>query len=226
MTIELIPIIEIGGNNQGVPIPDEYPYWNNSDVWDKFHQECFDKAGYTDLPNPYLAGSSFYKLSDITDRNLSKLVVDHTEIMRNDKTGTQRSCSFFGGYVLRVDRKDKYFPQCCGELSDIIYWDKLANGNVNAYYEGHPAPTVTTKNNLITFDFSVREFDEPFQPTPPQTILQVERTALQIAVAKTKKVLEEFGQRLNKINIDEKLNIEDIDKLLIWENENATANDE
>ncbi|WP_343319375.1 hypothetical protein [Sphingobacterium multivorum] len=27
MALELIPVIEIGYNNQGIPTPDKYPYW-------------------------------------------------------------------------------------------------------------------------------------------------------------------------------------------------------
>jgi len=168
---------------------------------------------------PYLAGSSFYKLSEITDNNLMKLTVDHTQEMRDGKYGREQACAFFGGYVLCINGQDKYFPQCCGELSDIIYWERLSNGQPS-YYEGHPAPQIKIKNNSIIFDFSVDEFDENFQPTPAENILTINRFDLKKAVEKAKTELYLFEQRLNKINEDEKINIENIGGLLVWDNDN------
>lgn len=220
MTIELIPVIEIGYNNEGVPVPDKYPYWNNSEIWDVYHEECYQKAGFKDKLKPYLKGSSFYKLSDITDHNLTKLTIDHTQEMRDGKyERPQDTCAFFGGYVLQVDGQDKYFPQCCGELSDIIYWDRLSNKQIS-YYEGHPAPQIKFEENDIVFDFSVDEFDESFQPTPTENILSIDRLELIRAVQKVKTELQTFEQRLKKINEDGKLNINNIGGLLIWDNGN------
>lgn len=220
MTIELIPVVEIEYKNQGVSAPDKYPYWDNSEIWDVYHEECYQKAGFKDKLTPYLKGSSLYKLSDITDSNLTKLTIDHTQEMRDGKyERPQDTCAFSGGYVLRVDGQDKYFPQCCGELSDIIYWDRLSNGQ-SSYYEGHPAPQTKFEDNNIVFDFSVDEFDESFQPTPTEIILSIDRLELKSAVEKAKSELQTFEQRLNKINEDEKLNIDNIGGLLIWDNGN------
>lgn len=220
MTVELIPVIEIGYNNQGVTTPDEYPYWDNSEIWDVYHEECYQKVGFKDKLPPYLKGSSLYKLSDITDHNLTKLTIDHTQEMRDGKyERPQDTCAFFGGYVLRVDGQDKYYPQCCGELSDIIYWDRLSKGQPS-YYEGHPAPQIKFEDSNIVFDFSVDEFDEHFQPTPSETILLIDRLELKKAVEKVQTELQIFEQRLNKINEDEKLNIDNIGGLLIWDNGN------
>ena len=219
MTIELIPVIEIGYNNQDVTVPDKYPYWDNSEIWDKYNDECYQEAGFKDKLTPYLKGSSLYRLNDITDYNLTKLIIDHTKEMRDAKYGREQACALFGGYVLQVDRQDKYFPQCCGELSDINYWDRLSNGK-NSYYEGHPSPQIKFEENNILFDFSVDELDEYFQPTPTELILSIERIELKKAVEKVKTELQVFEQRLNKINQDEKLNIENIGELLIWNNTN------
>lgn len=220
MTIELIPVVEIGYNNQGVSAPDKYPYWDNSEIWDVYHEEYYQKAGFKDKLTPYLKGSSLYKLSDISENNLTKLTIDHTQEMRDGKNKRpQDTCALSGGYVLRVDGHDKYFPQCCGELSDIIYWDRLSNGQ-SSYYEGHPAPQIKFEDNNILFDFSVDEFDEPFQPTPTEKILSIDRLELKSAVEKAKTELQTFEQRLNKINEDEKLNIDNIGGLLIWDNGN------
>ena len=222
MTVQLIPVLEIGYNKQNIPAPNKYPYWENAAVWDKYHQECYLKAGFKDTLKPYLVGSSFHSLTEITNDNLMKLTKDHTEDLRNGKYNREQASAFFGGYVLFIDGQDVFFPQCCGDLSDIIYWEKIANGNENAYYEGHPQPTIKIKDDTITFDFSVEENDEPFQPTPPDTILQVDRNSLKQAVEYVKKELVNFSERLKRINEAEQLNIVDIDKLLVWDNPNQT----
>jgi len=218
MTIDLIPVIEIGYNNQDVKSPDQYPYWDNSEVWDRYHKECYGKAGFKDEMKPYLKGSSFYKLTDISHDNLIKLTKDHTEEMRTGKYSREQACAFFGGYVLQVDGQDKYFPQCCGELSDIIYWERLANGQTS-YYEGHPEPETKFKGDFIVFDFSGDE-DDPFQPPPPDTILKIDKSSLKKAVEKVKVELKDFAEKLREINTDENLNIENIESLLIWNNLN------
>lgn len=220
MTIELIPVIEIGYNNQGVTAPDKYPYWDNSEIWDAYHEECYQRAGFKDKLTPYLKGSSFYKLSDITDNNLTKLTIDHTQEMRDGKyERPQDTCAFSGGYVLRVNGQDKYFPQCCGELSDINYWENISNGK-SSYHEEHPTPQLKFENSNIVFDFSVDEFDEHFQPTPTEIILSIDRLELRKAVERVKSELVTFENRLEKINRDEKLNIDNIGRLLIWDNGN------
>ena len=220
MKVDLIPILDITYNNPNPAKPDKYPYWEYSVMWDKYHQESLSKAGFPDPLIPYLTGSSFYRLTDITTDNLIKLTKDHTKDLRAGKYDRKQASAFFGGYVLRIDGQDKFFPQCCGELSDIIYWEKLAKGNENAYCEGHPQPTVKIKNDLITFDFSVEENEEQFQPIPPSTILLVDRKALRQAVDQVKQELADFSESLRRINETELLNIIDIDKLLVWDNPN------
>ena len=97
MTVELIPVIEIGYNNQDVPTPDKYPYWEYAELWDKYNSESNKKAGFKDELKPYLAGSSFYRLSEITDKNLTKLVIDHTQEMRDGKYEREQASALFGG---------------------------------------------------------------------------------------------------------------------------------
>lgn len=213
MNIELIPVIEIGYNNQDVTAPDKFPYWEHPTLWDNYHNESYIKAGFIDKLKPYLSGSSFYRLTDISDDNLKKLTIDHTGELK------EQSCSFFGGFILKVDGQDKLFPQCCGLLADINFWDKISKGQ-NSYYEGHPAPQISFQDNSIVFDLTTNEFDEHFQPTPPTPIFKVDRTELTKAVEKTKSDLHVFGQRLQKINEELNLNINAIDKVLIWYDDN------
>jgi hypothetical protein len=213
MDIELIPVIEVGYNNQDIKPPDKYPYWDYPEIWDKYHNDCYVKAGFKDNLKPYSKGTSFYKLTDISKDNLVKLTKDHTAEMREGKYGREQSCAFFGGYVLRVDGKDKFFPQCCGDLSDIIYWEKLGDGQETSY-EGHPAPIIKIKKDKIIFDFTGDE-DDPFKPTPPEIQLVVDKSALKNAVQKANDVLNDFAKELIDINVQESLNINNIDHLLI-----------
>ena len=220
MTVQLIPVIEIGYNNQDVPVPDKYPFWEFPKLWDKYNSDSYKKAGFIDDLKPCLAGSSFYWLSEITDRNLTKLTIDHTQEMRDGKYGRDQACAFFGGYVLRINEQDKYFPQCCGDLADLHYWENIAKGNEQALYAGHPRPQVKIQGDRIIFDFSVGEFDEHFVPTPAEEIIEFDIPSLEKAIKTTKIELFAFEQRLNRINKDEKLNIENISGLLIWDSGN------
>jgi len=215
MNIELIPVIEIGYNNQGVTAPEKYPYWNNPEIWNQYHEESYRRAGFNDKLIPYLEGSSFYKLADITDDNLTKLTLDHTQEMRDGKYERQQLGTFFGGYVLQVNGVDQFFPQCCGTLSDINYWEQLSNGQ-NAYYEGHPAPYMKFDGNNIVFDFTTDEFEEQFEPTPIETTLVIDKAELHKAVGRVKNELVTFQRRLERINETQKLNLENIGALLIW----------
>ncbi len=218
--MELIPVIEIGYNNQGVTTPDKSPYWEYPELWDKYHSDNFQKAGFEDNLKPYLAGSSFYRLSEISENNLTKLIFDHTKDMREGKYNREQASPLFGGYVLRIDNQDKYFPQCCGDLADIHYWENLAEGNESGFYAGHPEPQVKIKDDKIIFDFTVGEFDEHFVPTPKENIIYFDTTSLKIAIEKAKMELEIFEQRIKRINQDKKLNIDRISELLIWNDAN------
>jgi len=220
MTVELIPVIEIGYNNQDVPIPDNYPYWEYPELWDQYNSDSYKKAGFKDGFKPYLPGSSFYRLSDISDNNLIKLVIDHTQELRDGKYEREQASVFFGGYVLRIDGQDKYFPQCCGDLADLIYWENIANGKEQGFYAGHPEPQVKIHGDKIIFDFSVGEFDEHFAPTPNENIVQFDIPSLKKAIEIVKTELNTFEQRLERISKDEKLNINNISGLLIWGNAN------
>ena len=74
----------------------------------------------------------------------------------------------------------------------------------------------------ITFDFTVDEFDEHFAPTPIENIIPFDIPSLKKAIEIVKTELDRFEQRLEKINQDKRLNIDNIGGLLIWDN----ANDE
>jgi hypothetical protein len=75
---------------------------------------------------------------------------------------------------------------------------------------------VKFRGSSIIFDVTIKEFDEPFQPTPPTSIFTVDRGELTKAVAIVKEELRVFAQRLQKINEESDLNIKGIDNVLIW----------
>jgi len=220
MTIELIPVIETIYCNQDVPTPDRFPYWEYPALYDKYNSDVFKSAGFKDEMKPYLPGSVFLRLSDITDNNLKKIVFDHTQDLRDGKYGREQASAFFGGYVLRIDGQDKYFPQCCGDLADIQYWKNLANGIEKGFYAGHPEPQVKIQGDIITFDFEVGESDEHFAPTPGENTVCFDILSLKNAIEIVKTELATFEERLEKINQDENLNIDNIGGLLIWDNAN------
>jgi hypothetical protein len=217
--ILLIAVIELDFPNSEIEIPKIYPYWENTEMWDKYHMKCQEKVGFQDRLNPYLKGSNFYQLSEITNKNLTKIVIDHTKELLDGKYERQQACAFSGGYVLRINGIDEYFPQCCGELSDIKYWENISIGK-ETYYEGHPAPQLKFEKNYVTLDFTVDEYDEFFQPKMNHNILKINLSELKKAVEKVKNELNTFEKRLNEINLNENLNIENIGNLFICENLN------
>jgi len=208
----------MGYSNYGVEVPTTYPYWENTAIWDAYHAACYAAAGFRDELLPYLPGSSLYRLLAITDSNLAKLARDQTAELRAGTWTREQACAFFGGYVLRIDNAAVFFPQCCGQLSDIAYWEGLAAG-VASYYEGHPAPGLSFATDTVQLDFSEGEFDEAFQPPPPVLSVKISRSALQLAIKQANLELQQFAQRLRRLNETESVGVSAIDELLIWEDE-------
>lgn len=217
--VELVPVIELSHYGTDIPAPNAGPFWENTAEWDQFYAACYAKAGFAEPFRMYLPGSSFCRIEDITDNNLQKLVKDHTKNMREGKYTREDVSAFSGGYVLRIDGNDKYFPQCCGDLSDIQYWQKLASDGEVSFYQGHPTPTVSTQNSHIIFDFTVGEFEESFVPPVTEKIIEVNQAELEAAVTRVKNLLADFGNKLIAINVNENLGVSHIDKLLVWGND-------
>jgi hypothetical protein len=216
VVVTLIPVLEIGCHNQAIDAPTKYPYWENTAAWDAYHTACHAAAGFQDELRPYLLGSCFYRLPAITDSNLAKLAKDHTAELRAGNLEREQACAFFGGYVLCLGEENVFFPQCCGQLSDIVYWERLAAGTAS-YYEGHPAPGLRFTEDTVVLNFAGSgEFEENFQPLPPVPVVEISRAALQLAVAQAKQELSHFAHRLRTLNEAVGLGVQAIDKLLIW----------
>lgn len=139
--------------------------------------------------------------------------------MKNGEYQREDVCPFFGGFILKIDNEDKYFPQCCGDISDIEYWGKISEGII-APNEGHPSPILKINSKNVMFDFTVGEYDEYFEPTPPNKQLEVGIVELKLAVQKTISELNRLSNRIIRLNQELDLGIEKIDDLLVWSNRN------
>ena len=193
MTVELIPVIEVGYHNQGIATPDSYPYWEHPDEWQEYSDKSYFKAGFRDKFKPYSKGSPFHRPKDITDNNLIKIIEDHMSVFKDGDTGEDDLCPLFGGYVLRIDGVDALFPQCCSDLGDWVYWNSIVKNRKSVYYNGHPTPIVKfTLDNVI---FNCKDADEDFVPTTNE-IIEVALEPLEIALKNMIGELKEFAARI------------------------------
>lgn len=217
MKIELIPVIEITNYDQDIPMPPTGPYWEFSDEWEDYHISTNIKAGYSQNLKPYAKGSSFYRVSEISDADLLKITKKEIDSQISEEgENNELYISFYGGYILRINNIDQYFPQCCGNLGDIEDWKNLFNKDYSFFYMGHPSPRIEKSENKIIFDFLNAEIQDGFAPPILEDSIEVDEELLRIAVENTKTELNNFAQQLVKINELENLQIPNIDKILIY----------
>ena len=158
----------------------------------------------------------FYRIADLTESNLGVVVANHTAALRNAQYTREEASALFGGYVLKVNGVDVYFPQCCGDLSDIRYWQQLVTGNSPISGNGHPAPIVVIKKDWVKLIFANDQDDEKFEPAPAQKSVDISKEELRVAVDEAKVELMDLAEKVKKINHERSLGVKDIDKLLIW----------
>ncbi|NHA06419.1 hypothetical protein G7092_21595 [Mucilaginibacter sp. HC2] len=217
MKVKLIPVIEVVYYSEDIPMPEKSPYWTYPVLWDNYNAANYIKAGFKDKFKPYLPGSTFYTLSSLSEGNLTKIIKDRVDDITKNKYARTEVSPLNGGYVLNIDDVDVYFPQCCGDLSDINYWKELVFNNQLSFFAGHPEPQLEIKKDTIIFDFEVGEFDEHFVPPPAYNKIEVNKVALKAAIEHVNAELHRFADTIRKISIAEQLDIPDIDKLLIWD---------
>lgn len=218
MKVELIPVIEISNSDPDIRLPDLGPFWKYEDEWENYNFLSNIKAGFSDKLKPYLKGSSLYKIDEISDEDLLKAIQKEIIIQQTEENNGVEDlvCSFSGGYVLKLDDDSVYFPQCCGALADIKEWENLLIGKTKFFYAGHPFPRVMEEDNKIRFNFVDIEVRENFAPPFLYDIIELEKAQLEFAIIETNKVLEIFANRLRLINERKKLDIANIDRILIW----------
>ena len=159
--------------------------------------------------------AAFRRLVYITDQELITWVNEHTRGFRASEFDRDQACALPGGYVMVVNQQPIFYPQCCGDLSDIYYWEKIAHGE-DAYCEGHPSPQLNFTADSIKFDFSTEDTDEQFRPMPQLTTITIGKASLLYAVERCVSDLAVFCRRLEQINRAEGLGINDIGELLVW----------
>lgn len=216
--VELIPVIEITNYDQGIPIPSSGPYWEFPDEWESYHILGNLSVGFSEELKPYFKSSSFYRISDISDTDLLKVIRKEICIQQTqeNKGVEDVTSSFDGGYVLRIDHEDKYFPQCCGKLGDIEEWIGLLDEDCDYFYMGHSSPAIRQSSDKIILDFVNSEIQDGYVPPVLEETLEIERLELEATLVVVQGELDRFAERLKRMNTSENLNFPDIDRILIY----------
>ncbi len=218
MKVELIPVIEISNTDQSIKWPDSGPFWEYADEWENYNRLSNISAGFSDQLISYAKGSSLYRIDEISNADLAKAIQKELTIQQTEENKGIEDlvCPFSGGYILRVDNRDIYFPQCCADLADIEQWLNLINGETEYFSAGHPSPRITENGDKLHFDFINTDTGENFAPPVIVETLEIDKSELGNAVKNTKKELDFLGNRLQSINRTESLNIPDIAERLIF----------
>lgn len=215
MNIELIPLIEITYYTSA-PAPEHGPSWDHPQEWEQYARKRLKNAGFPDPFHPYKSGSSFYDPTLISPGNLRKLITDAFTIY--DGTNLDEILPFYGGYLLRVEGKDILYPQCCGDLGDIVYWEKLIFESKVCYLNGHPAPLVKFVDQVAIFTFD--ESDESFSP-PTVRSIELECYALKDAFQQAWDKLAVFAQQIAQLELEMDIDLqgENMANILIYRNQ-------
>lgn len=189
MKIELIPVIEVTNYDHNIPMPSSGPYWEFPDEWENYHISTNIKARFFKELKPYSRGSSFYRISEISDSDLLKIIEKEIKIQQTEENRGIEDlvCSLDGGYILKIDNVDKYFPQCCGKLKDIAEWENLFSEEEHVYfYMGHPSPRVEKSETKIIFDFLNSEIQDAYSPPILEDKIAVDKKVLETAIENAK----------------------------------------
>ena len=211
MNVELLTVIEVGCGNQGIKPPDHHGWWNYPNEWDTYQTECLRRAGFEHRLTPYASGSPFYRPPDLGADDLLKIVANHLVGFRKGEWALDEIRPLFGGYVLRVDGHDELFPQCCGDLSDISFWTRVAQGEYAVGWEGHPCIEVRQRGGFI--DLICKDNDDPFTPDTKE-LVTIEAPSLALSVANARRELEQLEGRLATATTS--LGLAEMAKRLIW----------
>ncbi len=220
MKIELIPVIEIGFEEEESQYIQPYPdnlYWLNSSAWDEYFTQKVEKNGYKAYER-IKEGYPFYRISQFNSKkDLLKIVFLHLGgLNEEDRSPLEESCALFGGYVLKLEGQIIFTPQCCGTLADFESWKSTIQDEFQEGYickEGHPCPKVERINEELEFTFE----DELEGFIPPAIKSKVGRGEMIKAIEKCQIELDEFGRYLNLL--EEELNQKRIADILIYEKE-------
>lgn len=150
---------------------------------------------------PYVRGLPFYEPKNITDANLTKLVIEHSEELRKSPLAAGETCCLFGGFVLKINGQDRFLPQCCGDLSDLHFWKAISQKR-KGFYTGHPAPAYRFCGNSVVFDFGVE--------------VRVGLKELAAATVRAEGELNRLARRVLRVNAVCELGIEEVRRVLVF----------
>ncbi|MBB4866336.1 hypothetical protein HNP46_005241 [Pseudomonas nitritireducens] len=213
MQVQLIPVIELFHLVDSVPVPPVGPYWEQVESWREFHERSLQAQGFGPRLRPYLPGSAFHRLGELSDADIARLIRLHCEAGLKAAADWQAVGPLPGGYVLRVGSLDVLFPQCCSDLGDLQSWKRIAAGKGAYLYSGHPSPDINQHNQSVSFDFNGP--GETFVPPPPLHSVTVPLSDLTRAVHAADRELRVFAARLELVNAEQALNVPDIATLLL-----------
>ena len=209
--IALVPVIELGYQNQGVESPGVFPSWEHPSQWQAYYDRCYEAAGFPHRFVPFRSGLSLYRLSEIHDANLAKLVLDHLEGYLRGELVREQVCPLFGGFVLVVDGTAELYPQCCGDLSDLRFWDALAAGRDDASWEGHPWPDVIQAGDVV--ELRCTDEIEDFSP-PAKPVIELPRAALHRACLEARQEIDLMAPKIAALGED--AGIRDLARLVLY----------
>lgn len=218
MKIKLIPVIEIENYIEEIPFPPSGPYWEFADEWEDYHLSTNLQAGFSNNLKSYSKGCSFYRITEIPDSDLLKVVQKEIDRQKDDDHPeiVELACPLTGGLILNIDDVDLYYPQCCGDLSAIRDWNNLLSDKDSYFYMGHPSPRIIKTERTILLDFLNSEIQEHYTPPVKEDQIEIDKDALRIALEKVNQELHHFAERLVKINETQNLNIPGIDRTLVY----------
>ncbi|WP_447749224.1 hypothetical protein [Pseudomonas nicosulfuronedens] len=213
MQVQLIPVIELFYLVDSVPVPPKGPYWEQVASWREYHERNLRANGFSTRLRPYLPGSAFHRIADLSDTDIARLIRLHCAEGLKGSGDWRQVRPLPGGYVLRVGSLDVLFPQCCSDLGDLKSWRRIAEGKCAYLYSGHPSPDIDQRNQSATFDFNGPS--ETFVPPPPLHSVTVPLVELTGAVRAAERELRIFAARMDLVNIEQSLNVPDIEVLLL-----------
>jgi len=206
--IELIPLIELPTfKDEGSKKTPNGSSLRNTAEWDKYQMNEI-KKNYNVEIEPVSPGIYQYEILKLSKSILRKAIELHISDVE-----IKRSCSFFGGYGLKINSELKLYPQCCGLFEEIRDWKKILNSNFKSFYfkECHPSP----KFDLVEEDLiiSCKSEDELFIPKTDIEI-KVNHKSIKSAINSLIKQLTSLSTIINEIGLD--FNEKDASKYLIW----------
>ena len=173
---------------------------------------------------PYRKELPFYPIHNIPHEHLHRLLKDKIDLLDEhealaDENGVD--ISFYGGYILNIDGYDKFYPQCCSSLSDILFWKNLSNQG-DTFIEGHPKPIISYKNETIIFEIKNDNSEDFYPPMENQKIF-IDIEDLKQAIHHVVIELQAFERKLEWLNEKYNYRIKNIGDKLIWHNFNSTT---